>query len=90
MGFERSASGDRGFALGGFPSRQYRRPGPLFNLKKTPVQFRRHTNLLGEHNYEVLRGILGLSDEEYESLAASNVIGDAYDPAFITDAEDRA
>ena len=69
---------------------QYRRPGPLFTLKRTPVQFRRHTNLLGEHNYEVLSGILGLSEEECEDLISANVIGDAYDPSFTTDAEDRA
>jgi crotonobetainyl-CoA:carnitine CoA-transferase CaiB-like acyl-CoA transferase len=69
---------------------QYQRPGPLFGLKRTPVQFRRHTNLLGEHNQEVLCGTLGLSEQEYEDLIEANVIGDAYDPSFTMDAEDRA
>jgi crotonobetainyl-CoA:carnitine CoA-transferase CaiB-like acyl-CoA transferase len=68
---------------------QYRRPGPLFNLTATPVQFRRHTNLLGEHNHEVLCGLLGLSQAEYEALVEAHVIGEAYDPAYSTDAADK-
>jgi len=53
---------------------QYKRPGPLFGLPKTPVQFRRHTNLLGEHNKEVFCGLLGLSEDQYEELLATRVI----------------
>ncbi len=68
---------------------QYRRPGPLFNLKATPVQFRRHTNLLGEHNHEVFCGLLGLSEGEYESLVEANLIGTEYNPEFNVDPEDR-
>lgn len=69
---------------------QYRRPGPLFDLKATPVQFRRHTNLLGEHNQEVLCGLLGVTEEEYDALIAANVVGTEYNPAFNVDPEDRA
>jgi crotonobetainyl-CoA:carnitine CoA-transferase CaiB-like acyl-CoA transferase len=68
---------------------QYRRPGPLFDLKATPVQFRRHTNLLGEHNEEVLIGLLGVAEEEYDALIEANVIGTEYNPAFNVDPEDR-
>jgi crotonobetainyl-CoA:carnitine CoA-transferase CaiB-like acyl-CoA transferase len=31
---------------------------------------------MGEHNDEVLRGLLGLSDDELHALAAAGVIGD--------------
>jgi crotonobetainyl-CoA:carnitine CoA-transferase CaiB-like acyl-CoA transferase len=68
---------------------QYRRPGPIFNLKATPVQFRRHTNLLGEHNHDVFCDLLGLSEEEYQGLIDAELIGTAYDPNFNVDPEDR-
>jgi crotonobetainyl-CoA:carnitine CoA-transferase CaiB-like acyl-CoA transferase len=56
---------------------QYRRPGPLFNLSATPVQFRRHTNLLGEHNHEVFCDLLGLSEDEYQGLIDADLIGES-------------
>lgn len=37
---------------------------------------RGHAPLLGEHNRDVLQGLLGISDEEYAELEASGVIGD--------------
>jgi crotonobetainyl-CoA:carnitine CoA-transferase CaiB-like acyl-CoA transferase len=40
-------------------------------------QLRRASPLFGEHNREILGGVLGLSDEELAELAAANVIGDA-------------
>lgn len=36
---------------------------------------------LGEHNQDVLQGLLGLSDDEMASLAERKVIGDTPDPA---------
>ena len=69
---------------------QYRRPGPLFQLRNTPAQFRRHTNLLGEHNHEVLCGLLGLDEAQYEALIEAQLIGESYDPVYTMDAEDRA
>jgi hypothetical protein len=53
------------------------------------VQYRRHTNLLGEHNHDVLCGLLGLSEADYEALVEADIIGEAYDPAYSTDAADR-
>jgi crotonobetainyl-CoA:carnitine CoA-transferase CaiB-like acyl-CoA transferase len=53
---------------------QYKRPGPIFNLPKTPVHFRRPTNLLGEHNQEVFCGLLGLSETDYESLLEEQIV----------------
>ncbi len=46
--------------LSGGPARWYRRPAPLF----------------GQHNEEVLRGLLGLTDDELFSLRDKAVIGD--------------
>ncbi|MFO1186167.1 MAG: CoA transferase [Alphaproteobacteria bacterium] len=40
-------------------------------------QLRRHAPLFGEHNREVLGGVLGLGDDELAALAAAHVIGDA-------------
>jgi crotonobetainyl-CoA:carnitine CoA-transferase CaiB-like acyl-CoA transferase len=39
-------------------------------------QLRRHAPLFGEHNREVLGGVLGLSDQELAALEADRVIGD--------------
>jgi crotonobetainyl-CoA:carnitine CoA-transferase CaiB-like acyl-CoA transferase len=39
-------------------------------------QLRHGSPLFGEHNREVLGGVLGLSDDELGELAAKNVIGD--------------
>lgn len=65
---------------------QYRRPAPPYTLTRTPSQFWRHTNLLGEHNHDVLCGLLGVSDEEYEDLIARGVVGNSYRPEFAVDA----
>ncbi len=37
---------------------------------------REHAPTLGQHNHEVLGGILGLSEEEIAELEAAQVIGD--------------
>jgi crotonobetainyl-CoA:carnitine CoA-transferase CaiB-like acyl-CoA transferase len=61
-------------------------PHPLMRRHKqftSPWRFteagtvvRRHSPLFGEHNREILGGVLGLSDEELADLTASAVIGD--------------
>jgi crotonobetainyl-CoA:carnitine CoA-transferase CaiB-like acyl-CoA transferase len=62
-------------------------PNPRMHRYKqftTPWRFveanprlRRHSPLFGEHNREILGGVLGLSDEELAELASAGVIGDA-------------
>ena len=51
---------------------------PVFNLmwqlSRTPPRIRRHAPLLGEHNREVFRGLLGLEEDEIERLEAAQVI----------------
>ena len=64
---------------------QYRRPAPPYTLTRTPAQFWRHTNLLGEHNHDVLCELLGVSEEEYDDLIARGVIGNSYRPEFAID-----
>jgi crotonobetainyl-CoA:carnitine CoA-transferase CaiB-like acyl-CoA transferase len=44
-------------------------------LSETPVTYRHHPPLLGEHTNEVLTEKLGLNDEELELLRNTGVIG---------------
>ena len=43
-------------------------------LSRTPGAIRRGAPRLGEHNREIYQGVLGLADEEVESLARDGVI----------------
>ncbi len=36
------------------------------------------TYCLGEHNREILQGLLGVADDEFAALEAGGVIGEAY------------
>jgi crotonobetainyl-CoA:carnitine CoA-transferase CaiB-like acyl-CoA transferase len=47
--------------------------GPHFKLSKVPFQLKRAPRL-GEHNEYVLKGILGISGEEYDRLVKEGVI----------------
>jgi crotonobetainyl-CoA:carnitine CoA-transferase CaiB-like acyl-CoA transferase len=46
----------------------------MWGLNKTPSAVRRHAPLMGEHNREVLCGILGLNDGELAELEARQVV----------------
>jgi crotonobetainyl-CoA:carnitine CoA-transferase CaiB-like acyl-CoA transferase len=46
---------------------------PPFSLSETPARADRAGPTLGEHNEEVFQGLLGLSADEYASLAADGV-----------------
>jgi crotonobetainyl-CoA:carnitine CoA-transferase CaiB-like acyl-CoA transferase len=46
---------------------------PPFTLSATPAVLERAGPTLGEHNVEVWRGLLGLSEPEYRALAAEGV-----------------
>ena len=52
-------------------------PGAVPRLSKTPLQADAPAPLLGEHNGEVFRRLLGMSDSEIAELEASGVIGTA-------------
>ncbi len=51
---------------------------PIFNLmwklSRTPPAIRGHAPLLGEHNQQVLGGILGMSHEEVKRLEEAQVL----------------
>ncbi len=47
---------------------------PPWRLSETPAEINRHSPLLGEHNDEVLNGLLGISREEIERLQAKEVV----------------
>jgi crotonobetainyl-CoA:carnitine CoA-transferase CaiB-like acyl-CoA transferase len=51
-------------------------PGQPIHLSETPATFRRPAPGLGEHNREVLGGLLGMTDAELEELHAAGVIAD--------------
>ncbi|MCC7363042.1 MAG: CoA transferase [Dehalococcoidia bacterium] len=50
-------------------------PGQPFRLSRVPARPPRPAPLLGEHNYEVLGGILGLPDDEIRALEDADVTG---------------
>lgn len=49
-------------------------PGPPYRLPESPWQIYRRAPLIGEHNDEVYKGVLGLSDDEVERLKQTEVI----------------
>ncbi len=48
--------------------------GPGFRLSKTPAQYRTPAPCLGEHNQQVCKEILGLSDDEIADLLVEQVL----------------
>jgi crotonobetainyl-CoA:carnitine CoA-transferase CaiB-like acyl-CoA transferase len=56
----------------------YRRTKLPFRLTKQPTEITHPTNLLGEHNREVLTALLGYSDAEVDELETAGVIGRSY------------
>ena len=48
--------------------------GPGFRLSKTPADYRTAACMLGEHNEQVCKEILGLSDEEIADLMVEQVL----------------
>ncbi|MGQ9675111.1 MAG: CoA transferase, partial [Chloroflexota bacterium] len=49
--------------------------GPWFRLSETPGRIRRSAPTLGEHNVEILSGLLKLGSAELEKLQEEGVIG---------------
>jgi crotonobetainyl-CoA:carnitine CoA-transferase CaiB-like acyl-CoA transferase len=49
-------------------------PGPFLKASRTPPAIRRRAPLLGEHNDEVYKGELGLSEEELGTMQKDGVI----------------
>jgi len=49
-------------------------PGVPIKFSETPGKIERRPPLLGEHNEEIYRGLLGLSSEELAQLQEENVI----------------
>ncbi|MEZ4554304.1 MAG: CoA transferase [Dehalococcoidia bacterium] len=56
-----------------------RYPGPLAHFEVSPLTpVRGRAPRLGEHNREVLQGLLGLDDARYQHLVDEQLIGDVY------------
>ncbi len=56
-----------------------RHPGPMARFARMPLTpVRGPAPTLGQHNEEVLRGVLGLGEERYARLLREGAIGDAY------------
>ena len=51
-----------------------RYPGNPIKLSETPLTYRFAAPCLGEHNDEVLRGLLGMADSEVAALRADGVV----------------
>jgi len=50
-------------------------PGPVARMRETPLSADAPAPLLGEHNHQVFREMLAMSDEEIAELERSGVIG---------------
>jgi len=48
--------------------------GPLFKLSKTPGVLDQPAPMLGEHNEDILSGLLGYTEKEIEELSNNHVI----------------
>ena len=55
----------------------WKQPASAWRLVEARPEPRRHAPLFGEHNREILCGLLGLAESELDALAAAGVIGDA-------------
>jgi uncharacterized protein (TIGR03382 family) len=55
----------------------YPQPAPAWRLLEANPRPRRPAPLFGEHNREILTGLLGVPEEELAALASAGVIGDA-------------
>ncbi len=55
----------------------HRWDGYPWKLSRTPGKIRMASPLFGEHNDEILRGLLGLSDAEVAELRATGLVADA-------------
>ncbi|MSQ27776.1 MAG: CoA transferase [Dehalococcoidia bacterium] len=53
-------------------------PGGLAKFSATPLHIRQPAPMLGQHNEAVFKGIVGVSDDEYEELLREQIIGDSY------------
>ncbi len=55
----------------------WRQPASAWRLVEANPRLRRHAPLFGEHNREILTGLLGLSDSDLAQLTAAGVIADS-------------
>ncbi len=55
----------------------WKQPRTTWRLRQADPAPRRHAPLFGEHNDDILRGLLGLDDARIEQLRREGVIGDA-------------
>ena len=49
-------------------------PGPFAKFSASPIEYRRRPPTIGEHNYEIYRGELGLSEHEIAELTRAGII----------------
>jgi crotonobetainyl-CoA:carnitine CoA-transferase CaiB-like acyl-CoA transferase len=52
-------------------------PAAAWRLEEAHPRLRRHAPLFGEHNREILGGLLGLPESELAELEKAQIIGDA-------------
>ena len=57
---------------------------PAWKMSGVPVAVSRRAPQFGEHNHEVLRDLLGLSDDEIDSLRAAGVVAQAPAPGRLS------
>ena len=53
-------------------------PAPVAHFRDQPLRIRTPAPLLGEHNEEILQGLLGLGDERFQQLIDDEIVGTTY------------
>ncbi len=54
--------------------RSFRYPGPFAKFSESPIRYRRRPPLIGEHNREIYRGELRMSQKEFSELQERGII----------------
>jgi crotonobetainyl-CoA:carnitine CoA-transferase CaiB-like acyl-CoA transferase len=59
---------------------RYRYPGPPYRFQEAGLGVRQPPVLLGEHNEQIYRSLLGVGEDELTALTAGGHIGTEYAP----------
>ena len=66
----------------GIDAGTHRYPGLMWKMHHTPNRLRTRPVLLGEHNHEIYRDLLGYSEDEYAALVERGLVDSKFPPSI--------